>query len=153
MQPIVIQVRPKLHVRRILLVSVALVLVALGLGVSIGYGFAPTRTSSVTRFQTLLTTSTETVPTTVTVIYSSGHIYTLLTVTEQTVLVIIYVPKCVTVSGTTSITYTSPPFGQSTTITYTYPATITNSSAVSFTTVTNRTLTASNQTQTESISC
>jgi hypothetical protein len=151
-----------LQLKRIILISAALVFIALGLGVSIGYSISPvtTRTTTLAEVQTLSTTLTETspttitqtVPTTITVVASSGEVYTVYTVTEQTVLVYVYV-ECATTSGQTGTTYTSPVGAQSTTTTYIFPSGITYSGAVSFTTVTNNTVTFSDRTQSESISC
>lgn len=148
-----------LQLRNLLLVSVALVLVALVLGISIGYGISPvtTRTTTLTLPTTLTetspTTMTQVVPTTITVNSFSSQTFTVYTITEQAVLVFVYVPECVTTSGQTSTTYVNPPVGQTTTITYISPSGITYSGAVSFTTVTNNTNTGSDRTQSESISC
>ncbi len=137
---------------RTFLVSVALVFVALGLGVSIGYSASPitTRTTTLIETRTLPTTVIQTVPTTITVtsLGQSG----VETVTQKVVVVYVYIPECVTISGQTSTTYVSPVGGQTTTITYIYPANV-SGTVTSFTTVTNNTATFSNRTQFESISC
>ena len=146
-------VKRNLQLRKTVLISIALVFIGLGVGVSIGYGASPTRTSIITRTQQDAITLTETVPTTITIVSLSGQTYTVFTVTKQTVLVVVYQPKCIATSGQISTTYVNTGFGQSTTTTYSYPTGITNSSAISFTTVTNSTLTFSNQTVGPSISC
>ena len=127
------------------------VLIALGLGASIGYDISPGRISTVTETPTTSITTTQTVATSVIVI--SGQTYPVLTITKQTVYVVYYEPTCVTISGRTSVTYENQPFGQSTTFTYIFPSNMPNSSVVSLTTTTNRTLTVLNRTVSESISC
>jgi len=146
-----------LQLGRTLLVSVALVFVALVLGVSIGYSISPvtTRTTTLTLPTTLVETSpttiTQTMPTTITVVASSGEPYTVYTVTEQTVQVLIVVPKCVTTTGQASTSATT--VEASTTVIFITQTGINYSGAVSFTTVTNSTFGVSLRTQSESISC
>jgi hypothetical protein len=148
-----------LQSERIIPVSVALVLVALVLGVSIGYSISPVTTQTTTLTTPSILTATfpttiiETVPTTITVVSpSGGQTYTVYTVTSKIVQVLIYIPECVTSSGQT---FTSLSTVEASIITSTYisPSGVTYSGAVSFTTVTNTTVSISGRTQSESIAC
>ncbi len=140
------------------MVSVAIALVALVLGVSAGYSIASvtTRTTTltlpITLTETFPTTVTETLPTTITMISpSGGQTYPVYTVTSEIVQVLIYIPECITSSGQTS-TYVST-VEASIITTYISPSGVTYSGALSFTTVTNNTVSISGRTQSESISC
>jgi len=135
--------------------SVVFVLIALSLGVSIGYAVSPQKTSTFTQIQIVPTTITNVVMSTVirNVTMVSSPNYPVLTVTVKDVLVVIYTPTCVTVSGQKSVIYYSGPGMQTTTVTYIYPNTFPSSSIVSVTTVFNNTNTGSDRTQSESISC
>jgi hypothetical protein len=140
--------------RTVTLVLVVFVLIALGLGASIGYDVSSGRTTTVKEAQSTSTSiQTVVVLSTTTTTIIPNESYSVLTVTKQTVLVVIYEPTCVTVSGHASVTYYSGPGLQTTTITFIYPSIPSGSNIVSFTTVTNSTVTGSDQTFSQSISC
>jgi hypothetical protein len=83
----------------------------------------------------------------------SNQTYPVLTIVERPVLVVIYEPTCVTISGHETITYTSGPGMQSTTVTYILPS-IPPSLSTFFVTITvNNTVTVSDETISQSISC
>ena len=152
-----------LQPRTIILFSVVFVLIALGLGASIGYDISSSRTSLLTETQpTSIKTvvvpytitqspSTETVlrysTFTTTLTTLANKTYPVLTITEEVVQFIVYLPTCV--NG--SVTYEHGAFGGSTSVTYIYPTTAPSSSIVSVTTV--FIFGEINRTQSQSISC
>jgi plastocyanin len=87
-----------------------------------------------------------------TTFYRTGA-YPTLTITAQTIEVLVYVPECTTVSGVTSTTFVSPVGAQTTTVSYILPSNLTETGIVSLVTVTNSTVVESSRTQTESITC
>lgn len=85
-------------------------------------------------------------------VYSPTN-YTLFTVTQQGVLVVLYTPTCVTSSNSTTVEFVEENAGESTTVTYIYPQIPHDASFISITTVTNNTDIASDRTQFESVHC